>query len=498
MNYWQRFQKMQPLDRVAVPLIILLTIAILILILSGDHTVPRVREFSWENRQVNADDTAFVLTFNRPMNRPSVEDNLKIDPQLPGKVSWAGRNMVYTLLEPAPYGNIYQLSLQDAFDIFAEDQADPTRMQPFNSEFSSRDRALVYIGAQGEENGRIVLVNLTRNTPPQILTPKSLTVLNFKIYPDGDRILFSALERNRRDQGLLDQKLFTVTTGVASTSQRKAKEPGELEVILNSQEYQNLKFDLSDDGKTIVIERVNRQNSLDSALWVLTEGEKPYILKNDQGERIAGGNFLIAPDSQSLVLLQGEGTAIFPLKPEAPTLEFLPKFGNVLNFTRDGQGAAMVKFNPDGTQSLFLVTNQSEPRELLRTRPYGKILKAEFDPSQTALYCLLTQLVENPERYQEQPYLAVIDLATADLLPLVILPDQQGIEMSLSPDGLGLLFDQTVMKTVANATETGKALVTSRRLWLLPLAATSTPTGEQTQLQPEELPLAGFHPRWMP
>jgi hypothetical protein len=43
--------------------------------------------------------------------------------------------------------------------------------------------------------------------------------MDFKPYPDGDRILFSASDRKRQEQGLLAQQLYTVTTGLAFNPQ---------------------------------------------------------------------------------------------------------------------------------------------------------------------------------------------------------------------------------------------------------------------------------------
>ena len=59
---------------------------------------------------------------------------------------------------------------------------------------------------------------------------------------------------------------------------------------------------------------------------------------------------------------------------------------------------------------------------------------------------MLTQLL-NGEEYTERPYIALIDLETGKQKPLVLLPNQQDVQMSLSPDGLALLFDQVVTAT---------------------------------------------------
>lgn len=496
----------QPLDRAAIGLMLVLAMLIGVLLLIGDRAAPRIRDFNWQDRQVGAEDTAFILTFSRPMDHASVEQNLRLDPQLPGKVSWAGRRMAYTLNSPAPYGTLYQLQLQGARDRFTQNTSKNT-LKPFVGRFQSRDRAFAYIGVEGEEEGRLVLYNLTRQQK-QILTGKDLTVLEFEPYPLGDRILFSAVARTAQSQGLLEQKLYTVTTGIAihppdppdtqptlfglgeSAEPPAPLASGRVDLLLDSKDYQNLKFDLSPDGQTIVVQRVNRQNPSEFGPWLLKAGQPPQPLRGQPG-----GDFLITPDSDSLAIAQGQGLAILPLQPDAKPLDFLPKFGTVLNFSRDGTAAAMVKFNTDYTRSLFLVTNQGVQKELLRIT--GSILSAQFDPSRRVLYCLLTNLVPG-ETYREEPFLAAVDLATNRLQPLLRLPNQQDVQISLSPDGLAILLDQTLATTAddpkAPKNSQGQAIADSR-LWLLPVVPMEMAKAE---VKPQLLPLAGLRPRWLP
>ncbi|MFM6250689.1 MAG: hypothetical protein ACKPEQ_16335, partial [Dolichospermum sp.] len=163
----------------------------------------------------------------------------------------------------------------------------------------------------------------------------------------------------------------------------------------------------------------------DFALWYLPTSndiysEKP-IPKRLQGQ--PGGDFLITPDSKAVAVSQGQGTAIVSLdgnnnKP----LDFLPQFGLVQAFSRDGSQAIMVKFNTDYTRDLFLVTNQGIEKQLLKTK--GSILSCQFDPASPTLYCLLTQLISQ-EQYLEQPYLVAIDLKTGMQKPLLLLPAAQ-------------------------------------------------------------------------
>ncbi|OKH27126.1 hypothetical protein [Chroogloeocystis siderophila] len=499
---------LQPLDRVALTLMLVLSVFIGLLLLRGDGVAPQVRDFSWDGKAIGAEDTAFILNFSRPMDTVSVEENLQIDPPLPGKISWAGRRMAYTLLTPAPYGNSYQVNLHSAKDRLSVAENSPKVMQPFSSRFRTRDRAFVYLGVEGDEQGRLILYNLSQQQKT-ILTPRNLVVVDFKPYPDGKKVLFSATERSN-NQDLLASQLYTVTTGINSdliqsdrtflglrlpfVGNRANPEPvGKIDLILDNKNYQNLKFDLSADGQKIIVQRVNQQNPGEFGLWLLRNNEKPQRLNSQPG-----GDFMITPDSTSVAVAQGEGVGILPLQPDAEKpLDFLPEYGMVLSFSRDGTQATMVKFNSDYTRSLFLVTSQGEPTELVRTT--GSIKSCQFDPLRQNLYCLLTQLLEK-EEYEEQPYLVAIDLKTGNQKPLVILPEQRDVQMSLAPDGLAVLFDQ-VVTDAANSALTGPrtsdgAAITTSRLWLLPiLSQTSSP---QPFMQPEQLPLPGFHPRWLP
>ncbi|AFY32869.1 hypothetical protein [Calothrix sp. PCC 7507] len=491
----------QPLDRVAIALILLLSLLIGLVIWQGDAVKPSVRKFTWQDQQIGAEDVSFTLTFSRPMDIKSVEDNLKTDPPLAGKISWAGRRMVYTLLTPAPYGTNYKVLLQGAKDQFAAKEKTNRTLQPFTGNFRTRDRVILYIGADPENLGQLVLYNLTQEQK-KVLTPKDLTVMDFEPFPNGEKILFSA--RTTKSQDLLSAQLYTVTTGVSDQSDHQADASGKVDLVLDNKEYQNLKFDLSPDGQAIVVQRGNKSNPGDFGLWFMpttTEkpGEKP-IPKRLKSQ--PGGDFMITPDSKAVAVAQGEGAAILSLEGDASKpLDFLPQFGLVQAFSKDGSQAAMVKFNTDFTRDLFLVTNQGVKKPLLKTT--GSILSCQFDTASPTLYCLLTQLVSK-EQYIEQPYLVAIDLKTGQQKPLLVLPvAQRNVQMSLSPDGLGLLFDQVTPQTnpapspSTNTlkTDDGEAIATSS-LWLMPLLPITDTT--TTEIKPEKLPLVGFAPHWLP
>ena len=456
---------------------------------------PQVESFTWQEQNISNKDRAFILTFDRPMDKATVEKNLVIDPPLPGKVSWAGRRLAYTVETPVPYGQTYTVQLSEAREKFRKNNKAGQEMEPFVGTFQSRDRALAYIGTQGEEKGKLVFYNITQQHK-RMLTPPDLVVMNFEFYPEGNRILFSAYKEGLGIDGLRKLKLYTVTTGVNNgVEDSNNNPPGKIEEILDNETYQNNQFDLSADGETIVIQRVNRQNPADFDLWIVRKGEKAERL------RVTGGNFEITPDNQALAVARGEGIGILPLEPESEPLDFLPKFGQLLDFSPQGNSAAMVDFNTDKanlryTRSLFYVNNQGIEKELLNTE--GSIFNCQFTPTGTQLYCLLTELLEG-EEYREQPYFAKFDIKSGEVTPLAKLSNYQDIKMSLSPDGLALLFDQILTsddtRLKDNLTNDSGQAIVGGKLWLLIPPINNNPNSKADL---KELPLVGFRPQWLP
>ncbi|MGF1458346.1 MAG: hypothetical protein ACFBSG_04900 [Leptolyngbyaceae cyanobacterium] len=496
-----------PLDKLAVGLMGLLLALSGFLVLLGDHAVARVQTFSWESRTVGAENVAFTLTFTRPMEPDSVADNLTITPDLPGRMSWAGRRMAYTLDIPVPYGEAYEVSLPAARDRFADGEQ-TTQFQPFTGTFQSRDRAIAYIGSQGDEAGRLMLINFSQGSDPTALTPTDWQVLSFEPYPLGDRLLFSAVLARDRNQGIRNPALYTAATGLAPLPPAEptmqtpelATEPadaGTITPVLDSRVYQNLAFDLAPDGQKIVVQRVNQSDPSDFGPWIIENDVEPRRLDTEPG-----GEFLIAPDSQTLLLLQGQGTAIIPLEAggdepvTAAPLDFLPEFGRVFDVSRDGTAAAMVDFNQNDPErrfleTLVLVTNQGEETPLLDAT--GSIMSAEFDPTGRILYVLASELLPGDD-YQEQPYVAAVPL-TEDPTPIKLLdlPAQARVAMDIAPDGLAALIGVTSANSDASNAEQTQTV-------LLPLFATTEQrlSGTPAAAAPQVLSLEGTQPTWLP
>ncbi|PZU95410.1 MAG: hypothetical protein DCE90_12745 [Pseudanabaena sp.] len=488
----------QPIDRYAIGVIVVLSVMIAVLLWSGDRTAPQVRDFSWQGQKVDATNVSFTLTFNRPMDRDSVEKNLQIEPPLAGKISWSSRRMSYTPLAPAIYGKSYTVKLENAYDRFSSEISQKKPLKPFVGSFSTPNPYLAYIGSQADEKGRLIIYDPQRKEK-KILTPAELRVLDFRIYPDRQKILFGAIKAN--EQSLIDQKLYTVTTGI--DEEDKLTKVPQLETILGNEDSQNFKFDLSPDGENILVQRLSRKQVGLYGLWLIQGNNPPKPLENQPG-----GDFMFTPDSSSVAIAQGEGVAILPLESQAAPLDFLPRFGTVLSFGRSGTKAATIKFNKDYTRSLYLVNNQGLQKEL--TKINGSILGAQFDPQEQTLYCLLTDVEQDTAKniFLEKPYLAAINLESAQLQRLLELPPQREVQFKIAPDGQAILLNSAVPNAdpTANSSipeDSAQGSRTSRspvltQLVVLPINNEQSSGQINFLPQPELLPIFGTSPRWFP
>jgi len=441
-------------------------------------SAPRVVEYSWQGKPIGAGDRGFSLTFDSPMDRDSVEANLQIDPDLPGKISWSGNTLFYTLTAPPQYGETYQVQLRGAKALRGEWGQESPRIESFQAELPTRDRIVAYLGTQGEEQGKIVLYNFTQDRR-ELLTPGDLTVVDFQPYPEGDRLLFSAIDSTLDDGNLDTLQLYTVTTGLNYTNAENPQPPGRIQRLLDASQYRNLKFDLSPDGNLIVVERVNRNNTQDTALWVIRDNQLPRSLGTQAVD------FTITPDSQSVAVVQENGVSLLPLTPEAPSLEFYRNYQGILGFTPDTGEMLLLRVGANGTRSLALTDDPGETTPILQT--LADIRNCEFDLMQPHLaYCFQ---IGGENQSPRQPLVAAINLKQGENLPFIGLSNYPEVILNMSPDGVALGFDQVVPQP--NQPDQLEA-----NLWILP-----TPNfrpNREPEIAPPERLFPGLNPVWIP
>jgi hypothetical protein len=482
---WTRMRR-----RKSILLAIVLAVVSAMIVVTVYPGSPRVRSFSWADRSIHADERSFSLVFSHAVDHDSIEKNLKLEPDLPGQFDWNNRELIYSLDQPAPYGFDFRLSLTDGHLANKPE----VKIAPFSATFRSADRAIAYIGTEPDERGRLVMYNFTQDAKT-VLTPPDLSVMDYYPYFGSDKLLFSAIDRNATDQRLLDVQLYSVTTGIAG------QPAGRLTKVLDDSDYQTLQFVLASHDETIVVQRADRQNpGANFGLWLIRDGETLPI------QTEPGGLFTLMPDGTAIALSQREGIAIISLDPlvdPAQLIVFFPEFGRALDISDDGQQLALLKFNPNYTQSIFFSVNQDVPQELLTLT--GTVIDAQFDPTGQILYALLLTELDT-ETYQAQPQIVAINLKDLTLRELARFEtNQRDLQFSLSPDGQAIIFDQLQTEAPQEKrldtprTPSGEAITGGDLQVIVPLndrRSTSEPAAIEPTIEP--LGLAGIRPHWLP
>jgi Tol biopolymer transport system component len=83
------------------------------LLLAAALSAPRVISFAPADSASGVSGTALLhIDFNQPMDHPSVEANLVIEPRPAGRINWEGSRLVFVPEEPWPAGGIVQVRLR--------------------------------------------------------------------------------------------------------------------------------------------------------------------------------------------------------------------------------------------------------------------------------------------------------------------------------------------------------------------------------------------------
>lgn len=481
------WKKLSLFDRTVGAIAIILILLIAVVLLRGNQSPLMVTQYSWRNTNIGAQTQALTMTFNHPIDPGEIKAGLTIDPPLAGKAIWQGRRWFYTLTDIPRYGTNYQLTLPLPAMVRGQGRQD------FTSLITSRARALVYIGVAGEERGRLILYNITNPQQPQkiILTPKDLTVRQFQIYPQGDRLVFTATDPTRRDG---QQHIFTVTTGINNLNTQTKILPGKLEKLWEDQDYDNQRIALAANGEVLVIARENSQNPADAGLWVAPRGDSPRPLG------IKADRFIVEPNGNFLAVAQDGGVGLIPLTPNAGAPQFLAAMEQALDFSADGKQLLLSQQNPDFSHSLIIYDLQERTNRKVLQGPYP-LLSCRFDPrSQPRAYCLQADFIQREgEPVQPEPYLAVVNLIDGQARPLLALPNYPEVDLTIAPDGLGLMFDQVATGPSLGSSDlltNSQRAIVDGRIWLLPLPG-DLAAEIDTDPTPQEL-TAGFAPLWMP
>ncbi len=164
-------------------LLVLLAMACVVLIVVGLNAPPRVLGYQLLLPSQGSTLTQIVITFNRPMDRHSVEGGFEITPQVSGKYSWSGRSFVFTPDETLQYDQHFEVKLSAN----AVDEDGRHLSEDMRYVFNTPQLQFVYVGVDGDEAGRLVLSDFD-GKERDILTPEGLHIDKFAVTNDRHEI----------------------------------------------------------------------------------------------------------------------------------------------------------------------------------------------------------------------------------------------------------------------------------------------------------------------
>ncbi|MFN5863180.1 MAG: hypothetical protein ACK451_14605, partial [Pseudanabaena sp.] len=102
---------------------------------------------------------------------------------------------------------------------------------------------------------------------------------------------------------------------------------------------------------------------------------------------------------------------------------------------------------------------------------------------------------------REKPYIAAIDLDSAQLRRILELPSQREIQFNVAPDGQAILLNSAVTNNDDSTPEDSDRATRIERTSKVPTQLIVLPinTTDSNKLpQPDVLPLFGTLPKWLP
>lgn len=302
-----------------------LALLILLLVLIGDHSSPYVIATNLPEKVNPAEQRYIKVDFNRLMDRKSVEEAFTIEPVVAGKFSWSGKSMVYSLDESLSYGQTYFLKIASS----ARSQDGKPLAADFEKTLAISDLKIAYVAKTGVNEGKIVLAD-GQGKIVRTFSDGQYNIEELVFSPDQQRIYFLGAK------GEANSELHLIDLN-----------NGQLRQITNDSRYVNKNFILSDDGKAIAMGRVKVSAGGDYEsrieVWLAHTDDFQFQKFKDgqaQGVDIAfspGGVYLLyrnadanfelskvflKPGEQDEALFIGEYSANFGFHPFLPKIAF--------------------------------------------------------------------------------------------------------------------------------------------------------------------------------
>lgn len=321
------FSRLTRFDLIVIAAIAVLIAGISVTILLGDRvgvTLERVTPLGMA-RSTNR----ITLQFSETMNRDTVTERLRFEPELPGTVSWNADTLIFTPEEAMPPGTGYTVTLE------AGAQSDSGRevLSEYQFSFTVRTPRIAYLFPADDFPQNVWIVDPLVPDSAEQITFSPTGVYDFAISPDGSSIAFA---ENNPD-GTNDIKLLNFETGA-------------LTQLTNCPDSACTTPTWRPDGNTIAYERIDFNSDLagqvgnsPTRVWILDLTVTPPTTRPLFSElQILGFNAQWSADGSRIAVFDASAGTILVYDFNDSTLIGIP--------SRAGSSGAL---SPDGRRLVF-------------------------------------------------------------------------------------------------------------------------------------------------
>ena len=416
------------LEQVFFPFAAVIGLVLGSMLLLGDQSKPQVKDSNLVDQKLRPEKAYMLFTFNRPMDRASIEKGFTINPPVMGKFSWSGKRFAFTPKNPLAYGQKYDLQMM------GKDQTGKV-MIPFKSTITTPVRKFFYVGTEGSEKDHLFAVNFESKQQQQ-LTPNNQVVLKFSPHPNGSKAYYFAF-RPEDKTSLLEQDYQSLYEVNFAQSDKASSQ-----FIADFKQWSNIDFALSPDGNNLLIQRLKKDSTPEFGLWLLNTNKSNLDWQPFYYSQLSGA-VSFTPDSGALAGIDSGGLVIAPLPTEQkkkPQPEFITGYAQFFDFSADGQSALVSRYDAAFRSELVILRTSGQIQKIITTE--ATLSRAQFDPLRQYAYVILLfepKQVEGRQHYQ----LVRFDLKTGKQKELWNQMDRNLIAFDLSPDGKYILAEHT-------------------------------------------------------
>lgn len=303
-------------------------------------TPPRVIAVNLDKAVLPSTQRQISMSFNRDMDRASVEDYFSIQPEIKGKFSWSGHTVVFSPEEILPYNTSFQLRIgKEAQDINRVPLA-----QDYHFDFQTVPLQFAYIGVEGNEQNKLILSSFD-GSKREALTDGTIHIEHFQFCPENTCVYFLGYKESVYQNQINELYYLNLKSR-------------DLKQITSDRNFLNKSFQLSPNGQNIILSRIrvspDGQYLTQVQLWVASTETHNFTLFHEG--RATGTDFFLSPDSSTILYLNKDDNfeiaSLYPKSKEEP--QFIGSFSRCYGFH---PYQPLIAFTKEKTDGFFVLTN---------------------------------------------------------------------------------------------------------------------------------------------